>query len=549
MAGDHHSMGASCRYDCTPRLIESLAQTLLLSSQSTSQKKGMNYITSTALRNASFLELGNWRKHVIAAVQQALASQADLDRRLTSTAPLWSTPAEWVNKSSRGPLLRGLLALDRDLATAQRQDETTGSNLVASWTELRSLLARVQGEYATESSVSDEDLYASLEAFLSLQHSSAVERVQQDWELATLAAIKATVRVLLGRSKQQESISERLIRTAEQVRSEAVAEQTTRISLKMRASQEVFALLSGLATNGAVHQRQTGDASANIGAIAELSSAKVETLSDVTQALDLSLYHLREVRLVADGRQEVLTSLSTDAVRSLCVVFGHADALLKTTSGETDARQILRPAADVTLELLRCIDSSGASSTGSVAAACLAYSALIASLTGLQEHKRVVGALERIVSRQEGESYDAVLSSLLAVLRTTVEAKDAASDRDQAALIRTTGVVLGSAPEGTSKLARSHLSTWLATLNTSVTSSSGGRLNLLSIVAGIAALDTLCSNHAMLLRAQDTAAVLQLFATVTGRVWLMSPPSPSLQPRGPNSSRFVARSSTELCRR
>ena len=145
-------------------------------------------------------------------------------------------------------------------------------------------------------------------------------------------------------------------------------------------------------------------------------------------------------------------------------------------------------------------------------------------MPALQEQRRVADSLQRIISRLEAEDYDGVLSQLGSALRSTAAASDASAvdakelaaiDGDQAALISTIGLVLGSAPEGNSKTARSHLSHWLAVL-TSSNAATGDRLRLRSMVASVSALDALCSHHAMLLRTQDMGALLQLFSTIAG---------------------------------
>ncbi|CBQ73333.1 conserved hypothetical protein [Sporisorium reilianum SRZ2] len=508
--------------------IEVLASTVVGTAQPSVREddvqSGMRYITGTALRNASFLELPTWRKHIVAAVQRQLASQQNLERRLASTAALCITPAEWVSKSARGPVLKALLTLDAGLVARHK-----GTGIaVEQWIELRSLIARVLEEYATETDVSDEDLFGALQAFWSSQEAAQ----QQSWERASLAAIHSAVRVLLARSKQNPTTLQRLFAMTKELRQEAAAESVadkTRVTLKMRAAQEMSAALSN--SSEAVQQDGAGVAVENVKAILDVASGQLETVSDVAQALDIALYHLREVRLLVGGagvdgvaRQEISQVLSRQAVRSLCLLFGRAD-LLTAAMAEGGARQkIVRPAADVALELVRCIDACGGEG-GCVLAACLAYSALIASLPGVQEQRRVADGLQRIVSRLASEAYDDLLTKLLTTLRSTasasiavdaVDAKEAAArDGDAAALISTVGLVLGSAPEGTSKIARTHLSHWLAMLSSNPLTS-GGRIKLRSMVACTAALDALCSHHAMLLRTQDMGAVLQLFSSVAG---------------------------------
>uniref|UniRef100_V5GGU5 Nucleolar 27S pre-rRNA processing Urb2/Npa2 C-terminal domain-containing protein n=2 Tax=Kalmanozyma brasiliensis (strain GHG001) TaxID=1365824 RepID=V5GGU5_KALBG len=281
----------------------------------------------------------------------------------------------------------------------------------------------------------------------------------------------------------------------------------------MRAAQETSSILSSLIADKPSDQ---GDpATRNIRAIIDQRYINLDTLGDIAQALDISLYHLREVRLLGEAGTDSsdTLALSKEIVETLCTVFGRAQALIDAEANER--QKILRSAADVTLELLRSIDLHGRVSSGSQTALviCRTYAALVASLSGLREQRRLTEGLQRIVSRFTAEQYDEVLSNLLLILRGTASlVADAGVDNDQAALTTTLGLVLGSAPEGTSKVARSHLSSWLAILNTAT----AGPIKLRSIVSAVCALDDLCGNHAMLLRTQDMGALLQLFATLTG---------------------------------
>ncbi|KAJ9479416.1 Urb2 domain-containing protein [Pseudozyma hubeiensis] len=518
--------------------MQLLANTIVESAQPSSQhddiQSGMRYITSSVLRSASFLELPNWRRHIVATLQQELASQP-LERRLRSTAALCITPSEWVNKSARGQILKALLSLDREIVTTQQTNQAPGTISATQWIELRSLLARVQESYATEADISNDELFDSLQAFWSVQAVEADEaHLQHEWERASLAALHSADRVLLSRLKQDSSAFQRFSDVVKQLRRDAAAESVDdegRILLKMRAAQQMMATLNSAGSQDAASQDGAGSVQTNLDAILQSSSAHLETAGEVVQTLDLLLYHLREVRLLAGpmngehgSLQELLQRLSMQVVRSLCIVFSRANAL---AVGD-EAFKLVRPAADVALELVRCIDAcgQGVSDGNSALAACLAFSALTASLPTLQQQKHMVQGVERIVSRLGAEEYDVVLSKLLIALRSTasasiavdgVDAKEAAAmDGDEAALISTVGLVLGGAPEGTSKIARSHLSTWLAVMTSSNAMANGGRIELRSMVAAISALDLLCSHHAMLLRTQDLGAVLQLFATVTG---------------------------------
>lgn len=324
------------------------------------------------------------------------------------------------------------------------------------------------------------------------------------------------------------------------LRQEAAAESIadkTRVSFKMRAAQEMLATLT---TSGAAAQQDDAASTTNVKAVLDVSSAELNTAGDVARALDVALYHLREVRLLVGGAGgdgagplELTQVLSRQVVRSLCILFGRANILAAAHGEVGEGQKILRSAADVALELVRCIDASGAFNSSSVLAASLAYSALIASLPGLQEQRRVADGLQRFVSRLSTEQYDEALSKLLVALRSTasasiavdaVDANEAAArDGDEAALVSTVGLVLGSAPEGTSKVARAHLSTWLAIVTSSNALTSGGRIKLRSMVACTSALEQLCSNHAMLLRTQDMGAVLQLFSSIAGPSMLDEP--------------------------
>ncbi|CDW97924.1 hypothetical protein, partial [Sporisorium scitamineum] len=517
--------------------IEVLANTVVGTAEPSARQddaqSSMRYITSTALRNASFLELPRWRKHIVAAVQQQLASQQSLEHLLASTGSLCITPSEWVNKGARGPVLKALLTLDNDIVVARQKGAAAAANVsMEQWIELRSLIARVQEEYATETDVGDDDLFGALQAFWASQGSDAGgAQQQQAWERASLAAVHAAVRVLLARSKHNPATLHHLVAAAKELQQEAAAESIvakTRVTLKMRAAQEMLATLH--ASGQVVQQDDGGVATANVKAILDVSSGQLDTVGDVAQALDVALYHLREVRLLVsgagvDGAGEMAHLLSRQAVRSLCILFGRANVLLTATIEGGARQKILRPAANVALELVRSIDACSTTGSSSALTACLAYSALIASLPGLQDQRRIADGLQHIVSRLASEHYDETLSKLLIALRSTatasiavdaVDAKEAAArDSDEAVLITTVGLVLGSAPEGTSKIARTHLSAWLAVLSSNALTS-GGRIKLRSMVACTSSLDELCSNHAMLLRTQDMGAVLQLFTTIVG---------------------------------
>lgn len=530
------------------KTLDVLADTVVSTSQPSGKGEdvdsGMRYITSTALRNAAFLELPNWRQHVIIHIIDGLTASEDLEERLAATAPLWVAPSEWVTKNFRSTLLGHLLKLDQDLVTA-RAGKAATSGIWTNWIQLRLLLARVQEEYATEAENKDEELCASLEAFLSVNPGSiAAAETLHAWERASLSALQSIVRVLVARSKHNDLTQTHLVQVAKQIRQEAVAERAKdgRITLKMRAAQDMLAMLGEAA--------QEFDASAakfNLDAVKNITAAKLDTVTDAAQTLELALYHLRETRLLLRAEtsdhavhQDLMAALTKHVVGALCVVFSRASALV-----DASTKPLLRSAADVVLELIRCVDTFGKSTITSTQpakafalACCLAYSALIASMPGLQEQRRVADGLQRVVSHLEGEQYDGVLSQLLTVLHSTVaavaaEAKGAAGiDGDQAALIRTIGLVLGSAPEGTSKIARTHLSQWLAILTSSSglsvnSGSGGGWMKLRSMVGSVSALDILCSNHAMLFRTQDIGGVLQLFSTITGPS-MTDEPSPTL---------------------
>ncbi|SPO23757.1 uncharacterized protein UTRI_03727_B [Ustilago trichophora] len=524
--------------------LEMLADTLVTLAEPSEdgEEGGMRYVTSTALRNASFLELPKWREQTMVHIIKRLGNGENLKRRLAVTAALWVTPAEWVSRNIRPIVLRHLLSLDEDLVSAHKK-EAVSEGILDRWTQLRNLLTRVLQEYAAESHNKDEDLCASLQGYLAASSNSHKDgEVQHAWEQASLSALQATVRVLLVRSKQNVSTQTRLVEVVKQIRQEAATEKSKQagITLKMRAAQDMLATLVG-------EVAQEGDTAAltqNLEAIKSLTSEKLVTASEVAQKLDVALYHLREVRLAIHGGagaggaeyQALMATLTKDVVASLCVVFSRASVVGGPEAGEDSTKQKLcKPAAIVAFELIRCIDACGRAVSmeagkASSLAVCVAYSALIASLPGLQEQRRVVDGLQRIVSHLEGEVYDGVLCQLLAALRSTVTASDseaasenqvAAIDGDAAALISTIGLVLGSAPEGTSKIARTHVSHWLSILSS--TNMCGGRIKLRSMVASVLALDSLCSNHAMLFRTQDMGATLQLFATITGPSMLDEP--------------------------
>lgn len=526
-----------------------LADIIVATAEPSSDSEGvgsaLRCITSTTLRNASFLELPKWRKHIVACIQEQLSSSRSLERRLSATAPLWIAPSEWVNRPARGPLLAKLLALDRDIVSATQQDEVSGQVAITNWTELRSLLARVQEMYATESDVSDASLLTSLQALLLSDGGSMAESdARHAWARASLALVRSTVRVLLTRSKQNPSTKARLVEAVKQLRHDTATEKSRKkghITLKMRAAQDIFAILGDIAAGEVAADDAPGAVKDNLEAIKELPSAQLNTAGQVARVLDTSLYHLREIRLLvneagADGSNdtilpELLLVLTKTVVSALCVIFHRAALLIEADSGENHPRtNFIRPAAETALELMRCIHACGSSISttdsdgASALAACLAYSALIASFVELQEQRLVADGLQRIISQLEAEHYDHVLTQLLSALRSTSSASGAEADGDAAALVSTIGLVLGSAPQGTSKIARAHLSHWLAIL----TGFSGeGEIRLRTMVASVSALDLLCGTHAMLFRTQDTGAVLQLFSTITGPS-MSDEPSPSL---------------------
>ncbi|SPO24459.1 uncharacterized protein UTRI_03727 [Ustilago trichophora] len=528
--------------------LEMLADTLVTLSEPSEdgEESGMRYVTSTALRNASFLELPKWREQTMIHIIQKLGNGENLKRRLAVTAALWVTPAEWVSRNIRPIVLKHLLSLDKDLVSAHKK-EAVSEGVVVRWMQLRNLLARVLQEYAAESYNKDEDLFASLQGFLATSSNKNTDGEEQHaWEQASLFALHATVRVLLARSKQNASTQTRLVEAAKQIRQEAATEKSKQagITLKMRAAQDMLTTLIG----EVAREGDPAAAKQNLEAIKSLTSAKLVTASEVAQKLDVALYHLREVSLAVHGDagadraeyQALMATLTKDVVGSLCVVFSRAHVFVEADAGQGSAQQkIYKTAADAGLELIRCIVSCGRAISAeagkaSCLAACVAYSALIVSLPVLQEQRRVADGLQRIVSHLEGETYDGVLSQLLVALRSTVTASDseaasekevAAIDGDAAALISTIGLVLGSAPEGTSKIARTHVSHWLSILTS--TNMCGGRIHLRSMVASVLALDSLCSNHAMIFRTQDMGTILQLFATITGPS-MSDEPSPSI---------------------
>ncbi|SNX83764.1 uncharacterized protein MEPE_02472 [Melanopsichium pennsylvanicum] len=486
----------------------------------------LHYITSTALRNAAFLELPKWRKHILETVRDKCSNGDTLEHRLAATAPLWITPIEWVNRSARASLAARLLMLDRDIVKAQSVKVS-----VKDWVELRSLLSRILEEYVNEAESKDDHLFASISDLLIPIYSSAESDRKHAWEKASLAAMQAIVRVLVQRSKANPAIRARIAQVAKHNRSEAAARTIRRdgITLKMRAAQDMFGML------GEVAQVDVADsAKASLEAVKSLLSTQLESTRDVAQALDVALYHLREIHLctnafgTADAVHKVpLAALSKEVVAELCLVFARGSAVADREGIE--GKKITRPAAEVALELVKCIAMSGTQSSKAAAlAACLAYSALLASMPALQEQKRLADGLQKIIAHLDSEVYDIVLSQLLSALRTTtaasapVDAKESkALDGDAAALISTIGLALGSAPEGTSKIARTHLSSIFAHLTTP------NLLGVRSAVAAVTALDALCSNHVMLFRTQDVAFTLQLLTTITGPS-MSDTPTPSV---------------------
>lgn len=545
--------------DMLTMCAETIIETSIPSDRDQSVKSVMYFITSTALRDASFLELTKWRKAIVSSIEKRLEVHLSGTRehQLADTAPLWITPSDWVDKAARGSLLAKLLTLDKDFVSerqnAFRKNRTADRKISSHWTELRSLLARTLEEYASGSEVSNDVLCDALAALFASEASFVQEDTQPAWEHATLAAVQACVRVLLQKSKQDQATQAKVVEMAMRAREHAAAQSGDKITPEMRAAQVLVAALGDAFT--ALAKSDAEVFSKSLDAIKRLSAAGTDTKDQLAQRLDVLLYHLREIRLSLvtakngtedDGRaQEVLTALTKDVVATLCVIFSRAATLVKVDSSEDvkmPRQKLLRAAADVALELMQCFDTCGAALAGTepkkaaALAACIAYSGLIASMPGLQEQRRVAHGLERIVSHLDAEQYDSVLSQLLAALRSTTSATAAASDAkeaaamdgDEAALISTIGLVVGSAPEGTSKIARSHLSHWLAVLTSSSTvAGSGARIKLRSMVAAVSALDSLCSHHAMLLRTQDMSAVLQLFSTLTGPS-MSDEPSPSI---------------------
>ncbi|GAK65816.1 uncharacterized protein PAN0_010c4037 [Moesziomyces antarcticus] len=464
----------------------------------------MRYISTTALRNAAFLELPNVRRHVIACIQQRVdPSGRDVESRLAATTALWLTPSEWIAKPARGALTAKLLALDRDIASAAHQQK--GHAGTTGWTELRKLLARLlEADFATEADISDADLLSSLRTFV------ASDEQDPAWQRASLAVIRATVNVLLQRGSLNADIRSALVQGALEARRQASGD-ASHVTFRERAAQDMFAALcsGGVAESellGADADRDVAQKS--LEALKTLGAAAgLDTATGVITTLELALYHLREIRLRMNGTRsdasELGAAVTKDVVTALCILLGRGSLV----SDADDAHaKLVRTAADVALELLRCLQGAPA------AGACLAYSALVSSLPEVGEQQRVRDGLQRIVSRLDTEQYDATLSQLLAALSSASTLEGAGADADVGALIGTVGLVLGSAPEGTSKIARDHLAHWLSLL----VGTTAGPVRVGAMVASVSALDLLCRHHAMLLRTQDVHAMMQLFATLVG---------------------------------
>ncbi|KAJ1026836.1 hypothetical protein NDA16_002133 [Ustilago loliicola] len=513
-----------------------LLASVLVSTVQTSEDSTMGYISSTALRNASFLELAKWRNHIIAHIQHEVSTNKQLERRLAATAPLWITPNDWVNKSSRGSLVAKLLALDKDIVSAKKG----GKVEIKQWTELRNLIARVVAEYATESEISDPVLFASLGAFFESNVKEGSSEEKHAWERSSLAAIQSTTRVLLSRSKNNNDTREKLVEMAHGFRNAAAAENKAgreEITLKMRAAQDVFAILG----TQVVSPEAPSAARENQHAIMLLSTDS-QTVSELVQTLDIALYHLRELRLLVGGvgdshrKEDLMSWFSTHAVDALRTIFSHCSSSQKAEAAADRQKLLIRLAADAALELLRCIDTYGSNIPGAgdltASRTCLAYIRLVDFMPALQDQRRVADELQRIISHLELEQYDSVLSELLSFLRhDAVGSKglDAASiDGPLASMIYAIGLALSSAPEGTSKLARKYLSSFLAILASArLFPACGALFKPRSLVAAVSALDQLCSNHAMLFRTQDMGAILQLLSTITGPS-MADEPSPTL---------------------
>jgi hypothetical protein len=463
----------------------------------------MRYISTTALRNAAFLELPNVRRHVIACIQQRVdPSGRDVESRLAATTALWLTPSEWIAKPARGALTAKLLALDRDIASAAHQKKAPASG--SGWTELRKLLARLlEADFATEADISDADLLSSLRTFV------ASDEQDPAWQRASLAVIRATVNVLLQRESLNADTRSALVREALEARRQASGD-ASHVTFKERAAQDIFAALcsGGVESELLAADAESDVAQKSLEALKTLgAAASLNTAAGVITALELALYYLREIHLRMNGTRsdgsELGAAVTKDVVTTLCILLGRGSLV----SDADDAHvKLVRTAADVALELLRCLQGAPA------AGACLSYSALVSSLPEVGEQQRVRDGLQRIVSRLDTEQYDATLSQLLAALSSASTLEGAGADADVGALIATVGLVLGSAPEGTSKVAREHLAHWLSLL----VGITAGPVRVGAMVATVSALDLLCRHHAMLLRTQDVHAMMQLFATLVG---------------------------------
>ncbi|SPC66010.1 uncharacterized protein UHOD_04626 [Ustilago sp. UG-2017b] len=475
------------------------------------ESSALHYISSTALRNASFLELSTWRNHIIAHIQHELSTNKQLDRRLAAIAPLWITPNDWVNKSSRGSLVAKHLALDKDIVGAKKGSEVK----TVQWTELRNLIARVLPEYATESDVNDETLLASLNAFFESNAKEGNSEEKHAWERASLGAIQAATRLLLSRSKNSAVMQKKLLETAQEFRGAAAAEKKAGaegITFKMRAAQDVMTVLG----TQVIDQEDGRAIEENLSAIGKLCG-ELDTPSNSIQTLDMVLYHVRELRLLGRGSE-----LWEDWSPVHGVFIQGAEAEVEPGRNQP----YVRSAAGIALELLRCIGPGGAGAK-TASDACLAFFKTIDRMPSLQEQRRLADELQRIVSHLEAEEYDKTLDKQLSQLRncavllftepSQVVLKPAAVDDILASHIYAVGLLISGAPEGTSKIARKHLSSFLGVINNTQLLPAGGALfKLRSVVAAVSVLDQLCSNHAMLFKTQDMGAILQLLSTITG---------------------------------
>lgn len=504
-----------------------LLASVLASTVQTSEDSAMGYISSTALRNASFLELPRWRNHIIAHIQHELSNSNQLERRLAATAPLWITPNEWVNKASRGSLVVKLFALDKDIVSAKKG----GTVKTKQWTELRNLIARVVAEYATESDVSDEALLASLHAFdLNAKEANTDERYA--WERSSLAAISSTTRVLLSRSKNNNNTKEKLVKMAQEFKNTAIAQEKAgdgEITLKMRAAQEMYTYLEARFAS----EDDPDAVNEPLEAIRKLDK-HVESTGELVQMLDAALYYLRDFRLLIDNVRDI--SKKKAVLRKVTArvpnIFAWGKSLLNAQ--EKPQKVLVRSAADLALEYLRCIErgSSGIPGAEAVIAgsACWEYTKLIEDMPPLQGQRQVTDELHRIISHLEPEQYDKTLSRQLLLLDsdTYLPRKSLRTDARVAATIHAFGLALSSAPQGTSKVARKYLSSLLTILSSPFCMPAGGESFMpRSIVAAASAFDELCSNHAMLFRAQDMGAILQLLSRITGPS-MADEPSPAL---------------------